>query len=60
MKRDRWVKLENCHGWLKPSLGKEHLRQAAIWLYLFTGVEVELLSAKWDVDLDRKELRLTQ
>ena len=60
-KRDRWLTAEEMPRVAKAIAAEPSVYiQAAIWLYLLTGVRKnELLSSQWvDVDLHRRELRL--
>ena len=60
-KRDRWLTGDEMPRVAEAIAAEANVYvQAAIWLYLFTGVrKSELLNAQWaDVDLDRGELRL--
>lgn len=61
IKRDRYVKHEEFPLLAKCINGeKNKIAQAAMWLYLLTGLrKEELLSLEWaSVDLERKEIRL--
>jgi len=60
-RRDRWLTAEEMPRVAKAIAAEPSVYiQAAIWLYLLTGVRKnELLSSQWvDVDLHRRELRL--
>jgi integrase len=62
-KRDRWVKPDELPHLIKAIDQEKNLyAQAALWLYLLTGVRrSELLHARWeDIDWERRELQLPE